>query len=80
VDAVGGREVGRAAEQRGVPLAGAVELARAQRERDAADVERYRASSARAFSPRANCSNDGPRSGIERQINGSSGPVYSSRM
>ena len=33
-----------------------------------------------AFRPRANCSNDGPRSGIERQIIGSSGPVYSSRI
>ncbi len=36
--------------------------------------------SARAFRPCANCSKLGPRSGIERQISGSSGPVYSSRM
>ena len=38
------------------------------------------ARSQRAFNPFANCSNEGPRSGIERQIIGSIGPVYSSRM
>src|SRR5205807_719138 len=36
--------------------------------------------SARAFRPFANCWKEGPRSGIEGQIIGSSGPVYSSRM
>src|ERR1700689_3638333 len=35
--------------------------------------------STRRLSPRANLSNDGPRSGIDRQINPSNGPVYSSR-
>src|SRR5437588_337170 len=36
--------------------------------------------SARAFRPFANCWKEGPRSGIEGRIIGSSGPVYSSRM
>src|SRR5438270_6831911 len=36
----------------------------------------YRPDSARCFSPFANWVNDGPRSGIERQIIGSIGPVY----
>jgi hypothetical protein len=80
MDAVGGRQFGRDPSSAVTTLTRAVELARAHGERDAADVERYRVSSARAFSPRANCSNAGPRSGIERQISGSSGPVYSSRM
>src|SRR5262249_36156329 len=35
--------------------------------------------SARLLRPVANCWKDGPRSGIEGQISGSSGPVYSSR-
>ena len=40
----------------------------------------YEVLSARLFSPDANCWNDGPRSGIERQIIGRRGPVYSSRI
>src|SRR5579864_665063 len=41
---------------------------------------RQPACSARCFKPLANCAKDGPRSGIERQISGTSGPVYSSRI